>query len=208
MKYINETDKNFEFLDGDWKYSNTGTPMFTGGDAKSTETDGRIRFAFIGDTISIPAQPYSARSGNIEVIVNGESIGSYSMVGNPSSGIVTVFSQKLGPRQLYNIELINRDEARNFFFDGIYINVDGEMLPYRSETDIDNVLTIHKTLAKNIPDLGALRNEQLHITEEGDIYLTQINGTLIPIGVTRAEYNALNEKLEEVLKKLDSLGVV
>ena len=53
-------------------------------------------------------------------------------------------------------------------------------------------LIVHKTLKADLPKIVDSTHDELHFTEDGGIYLSKLDGTLVQVGID----NALREKIE------------
>lgn len=80
-KRIDDTDNNLHYI-GKWATSNTGSQAFYGGGTKyiaEKSNQDAIKFKFVGTKLRIIAQSHSTRSKNIQVKIDNEIVGNYSI---------------------------------------------------------------------------------------------------------------------------------
>ena len=122
------------YYEGSWGSTDNGSRAFYNGEVKYTSLDvneGTVKFKFRGSKLRIITQIYNSRSERIEVKIDDEISGEYSLYNSKLQTDQCLDYEKENLEfGVHYVELKNLDTAKRFLFDAIDIDSTGELLPY------------------------------------------------------------------------------
>lgn len=142
---INDSNPNFIY-EGNWHVSGTGTSAWYQGDTHypyPAGTQDTIKFKFNGTKLRIIAQPYTPRSGNVQVKIDGVIVGSYTLKGNSALNQTLLFERTGLASGTHSVEVLNLDTTGEFIWDAIDIDSGGYMVPFLDvlpPSEVSNVI--------------------------------------------------------------------
>ena len=172
-------------------------------------SDSRIKFNFTGTTLKIYRHRDSWASNRMAVYVDGVEYLAYNEVTGT---------------EVLMLELTDlSDEEHSVIIDGKYstskthfsvtvieIDYDGEIKYYSENIQRMSKLSIHKTLKENLPLQIDNTKDEIHFTEDGQIYISKSDGTFKPCNtgdIIREVSNPLTtQPLEYGLFKCSSIS--
>lgn len=125
---FDDKDSNFLFT-GEWDTINTGSAAWYGGGVKhiiKSSSNDSVKFRFHGTKLRIIAQTHSTRTNNVQVKIDNEIIGTYSISSSTITDQALIY-EKIGlEKRDHVVELLNLNPEASFIFDAI--DIDGELL--------------------------------------------------------------------------------
>lgn len=128
---IDDTDSklNYNPIES-WNLIPNGDDSFWFGTARHGKFGTTTNFSFYGSKLRIIAQPYEQRSTNVEVKIDGETIGNYSLNGDWTKKQTLLFEVKDLEKDVHKVEITNRDKDKEVLIDAFDIDVDGYLVDY------------------------------------------------------------------------------
>jgi hypothetical protein len=127
-KRFDDNDSKFSYT-GEWVTNNTGSAAWYGGGVKvisKPSNQDSIKFRFHGTKLRIIAQTHTNRTNNVQVKIDNEIIGAYSIKSSTVADQALVY-EKIGlDEREHSVELLNLNTESEFIFDAI--DIDGELL--------------------------------------------------------------------------------
>lgn len=161
----------------------------------SSKNKDEIKFSFTGDRLRIISEGLMNYSGDVRITLDGVTKKIDCNKFTFSNKLAVIYERTaLDPNKTHTCIITNRENA-SFIFDAVDISKDGEMLP---ALDTNFEFPIGVIEAEELE--GYCRSlingeEQILITPEGDIFLTNGDRGYVEIGITKEKLRSIELRL-------------